>query len=302
MAYTKWIGGAVGWALGGPVGGILGYWLGKMVADDSLGLEGGAAGGANARGRRTTHAGDFALSMVVLSAAVMQADQRVLKSELAYVKGFFKTNFGQAQAEQQFAQTHAERLDAVQSEFADFMESLQSDVAQRQPLFQPLRDLALALAEHLARVELSLSDAAIDAVINTVINSLDPSDLGQIEIHVSEAWAERLKGQPLQGFAEGYPVITAEGLSDGDVRLVVNNAQVEDLIAERIEQLAQQMNNADFTDVAEAAAVAEMENESAEPTAAAALEDSVDGNRASLDADDAVFEELPAVDPESDEE
>ena len=209
---------------------------------------------------------------------------------------------GQTQAEQQFAQTHAERLDAVQSEFADFMASLQSDFAQRQPLFQPLRDLALALAEHLARVELSLSDAAIDAVINTVINGLDPSDLGQIEIHVSEAWAERLKGQPLQGVADGYPVITAEGLSDGDVRLVVNNAQVEDLIAERIEQLAQQMNNADFTDVAEAAAVAEMENESAEPTAAAALEDSVDGNRASLDADDAVFEELPAVDPESDEE
>ena len=209
---------------------------------------------------------------------------------------------GQAQAEQQFAQTHAERLDAVQSEFADFMESLQSDVAQRQPLFQPLRDLALALAEHLARVELSLSDAAIDAVINTVISGLDPSDLGQIEIHVSEAWAERLKGQPLQGVADGYPVITAEGLSDGDVRLVVNNAQVEDLIAERIEQLAQQMNNADFTDVAEAAAVAEMENESAESTAAAALEDSVDGNRASLDADDAVFEELPAVDSESDEE
>ncbi len=209
---------------------------------------------------------------------------------------------GQAQAEQQFAQTHAERLDAVQSEFADFMASLQSDFAQRQPLFQPLRDLALALAEHLARVELSLSDAAIDAVINTVINSLDPSDLGQIEIHVSEAWAERLKGQPLQGVADGYPVITAEGLSDGDVRLVVNNAQVEDLFAERIEQLAQQMNNADFTDVAEAAAVAEVENESAEPTAAAALEDSVDGNRASLDADDAVFEELPAVDPESDEE
>ena len=209
---------------------------------------------------------------------------------------------GQAQAEQQFAQTHAECLDAVQSEFADFMASLQSDFAQRQPLFQPLRDLALALAEHLARVELSLSDAAIDAVINTVINGLDPSDLGQIEIHVSEAWAERLKGQPLQGVADGYPVITAEGLSDGDVRLVVNNAQVEDLIAERIEQLAQQMNNADFTDVAEAADFAEVENESAKPTAAAALEDSLDGNHASLDADDAVFEELPAVDSESDEE
>ena len=38
--------------------------------------------------------------MVVLSAAVMQADERVLKSELDYVKQFFRTNFGQAQAEQ----------------------------------------------------------------------------------------------------------------------------------------------------------------------------------------------------------
>lgn len=100
MAYSKWIGGAVGWALGGPVGGILGYWLGKMVAEDSLSTEGAFPMGTAARGRRTTHAGDFALSMVVLSAAVMQADQRVLKSELEYVKGFFKTNFGQAQAEQ----------------------------------------------------------------------------------------------------------------------------------------------------------------------------------------------------------
>jgi DnaJ like chaperone protein len=82
------------------VGGILGYWLGKMVADDSLSVEGASTMGTAARGRRTTHAGDFALSMVVLSAAVMQADQRILKSELEYVKGFFKTNFGQAQAEQ----------------------------------------------------------------------------------------------------------------------------------------------------------------------------------------------------------
>ena len=34
MSYTKWIGGAVGWALGGPIGGVLGYWLGKMFSGD----------------------------------------------------------------------------------------------------------------------------------------------------------------------------------------------------------------------------------------------------------------------------
>ena len=105
MGYAKWIGGAVGWALGGPIGGVMGYWLGKMFSDDSLAMDGGGhhgghkdAVGATKRGRPVP--GDFALSMVVLSAAVMQADERVLKSELDYVKQFFRTNFGQAQAEQ----------------------------------------------------------------------------------------------------------------------------------------------------------------------------------------------------------
>ncbi|MEC8401946.1 MAG: TerB family tellurite resistance protein [Bacteroidota bacterium] len=103
MGYAKWIGGAVGWALGGPIGGVMGYWLGKMFSDDSLAMDGGpgAMHGHQGRGQtRATRAGDFALSMVVLSAAVMQADERVLKSELDYVKQFFRTNFGQAQAEQ----------------------------------------------------------------------------------------------------------------------------------------------------------------------------------------------------------
>ena len=103
MGYAKWIGGAVGWALGGPIGGVMGYWLGKMFSDDSLTMDGGSGAmhGHQGRGQaRPTRAGDFALSMVVLSAAVMQADERVLKSELDYVKQFFRTNFGQAQAEQ----------------------------------------------------------------------------------------------------------------------------------------------------------------------------------------------------------
>ena len=106
MGYAKWSGGAVGWALGGPIGGVMGYWLGKMFSDDSLARDDGhqTMGGKQPRGTRNqtrqTRSGDFALSMVVLSAAVMQADRRVLKSELDYVKQFFRTNFGQAQAEQ----------------------------------------------------------------------------------------------------------------------------------------------------------------------------------------------------------
>jgi len=211
----------------------------------------------------------------------------------------------QAQAEQQIEQVRAENLATLQGEFAEFMHALQSDVAQRQPLFQPLRDLALALAEHLARVELSQSDAAIDAVINTAINDLDPTDLGQIEIHVSEAWAERLKGQPLQGVADGYPVIADEGLSDGDVRLIVNDAQVEDLIANRIQQITQQMDNTDFSEVTAAATSSETELDPTATTTPEATEPDMgveSGLAGAADVEDAEFQELPVADPEPDED
>lgn len=211
----------------------------------------------------------------------------------------------EAQADQQIEQVRAENLATLQGEFTEFMHALQSDVAQRQPLFQPLRDLALALAEHLARVEISQSDAAIDAVINTAINDLDPTDLGQIEIHVSESWAERLKGQPLQGVADGYPVIADEGLSDGDVRLIVNDAQVEDLIANRIQQITQQMDNTDFSDVAIAATSLETELDPTATTNPEATDPNMEvqsGLAGAAGVEDVEFQELPASDPEPDED
>jgi flagellar biosynthesis/type III secretory pathway protein FliH len=211
----------------------------------------------------------------------------------------------QAQADQQIGLVRAENLATLQGEFTEFMHALQSDVAQRQPLFQPLRDLALALAEHLARVEISQSDAAIDAVINTAINDLDPTDLGQIEIHVSESWAERLKGQPLQGVADGYPVIADEGLSDGDVRLIVNDAQVEDLIANRIQQIAQQLDNTDFSDVAIAATSLETELDPTATTNPEATDPNMEvesGLAGAAGVEDVEFQELPASDPEPDED
>ena len=44
--------------------------------------------------RYRTKEGDFSISLLVLSAAVMKADGKVLKSELDYVKTFFSRQFG----------------------------------------------------------------------------------------------------------------------------------------------------------------------------------------------------------------
>jgi len=89
--YGKWVGGAIGWALGGYIGGILGYQVGKLF---SSGFQIGE------RHQGGTRSGDFAMSLVVMSAAVMNADGKVLKSELNFVKKFLKMNFGEVQADQ----------------------------------------------------------------------------------------------------------------------------------------------------------------------------------------------------------
>ena len=89
----------LGWdgQLGGPIGGILGLVFGSMVDSASSGIF--VAGLNQQNGRMTTHPGDFSVSLLILSAAVMKADGKLLRSELDYVKNFFVIQFGVSVAE-----------------------------------------------------------------------------------------------------------------------------------------------------------------------------------------------------------
>ena len=87
--YGKWIGGGLGWAFGGPIGAIIGFSLGSLF--DSSKIESNLY--------RGTARGDFAMSLLVLAAAVMRADGKVAKAELDYVKQFFLQQFGLTEAE-----------------------------------------------------------------------------------------------------------------------------------------------------------------------------------------------------------
>ena len=88
--YAKWIGGGLGWAFGGPIGGVLGFMMGSMFS--------GAGSGTQHYGQ--TQSGDFSLSLLILTAAVMKADGTVKRSELDYVKRFLENNFGASRAPQ----------------------------------------------------------------------------------------------------------------------------------------------------------------------------------------------------------
>ncbi|MBW6490032.1 MAG: TerB family tellurite resistance protein [Lentimicrobium sp.] len=91
ISFGKWIGGGLGWVLGGPIGGILGFVFGSFFDNLQNGYE--------QKGFTPTQEGDFKVSLLVLVAAIMKADGKILKSELNYVKIFLLRQFGQAEAD-----------------------------------------------------------------------------------------------------------------------------------------------------------------------------------------------------------
>ncbi len=87
-SWNKWIFGSLGWALGGPIGGILGFALGS-ISEDSV--------------KMSVHSGrspqfvpnDFSAALLVLCAAVMKADRKIMRTELDFVRNFFSQQFGE---------------------------------------------------------------------------------------------------------------------------------------------------------------------------------------------------------------
>jgi DnaJ like chaperone protein len=92
--YSKWIGGGLGWVMGGPLGALLGFVVGSVFDNSST-----SETRTTYRGRTySTTTGDFTISLLVLVAAVMKADGRVVKTELEYVRAFLVRQFGQEAA------------------------------------------------------------------------------------------------------------------------------------------------------------------------------------------------------------
>lgn len=92
--FGKWLGGGLGFVMGGPIGALLGFIVGSVIdstTEDNT---------VYTRQRTKTSQGDFGVSLLVLVAAVMKADGKVVKSELDYVKQFFVRQFGQESAKE----------------------------------------------------------------------------------------------------------------------------------------------------------------------------------------------------------
>ena len=87
--FAKWILGGLGWATLNPLAGILGFVVGSMIDNTQI-----IRGNQEYQPGQPTTQGGYIMSLLVLVAAVMKADGKILKSELDYTKDFFIRSFG----------------------------------------------------------------------------------------------------------------------------------------------------------------------------------------------------------------
>jgi DnaJ like chaperone protein len=98
--FNKWIFGSLGFALTGtPIGAAIGFALGALM-DNASGVVPAQPGGQRRtytfNNTRSATSGDLAISLVVLTAAVMKADGKPSHGELGHVRKFFARQFGPA--------------------------------------------------------------------------------------------------------------------------------------------------------------------------------------------------------------
>jgi len=95
--FGKWIGGGLGFTLGGPLGALAGFVLGSVFDETEILIQ--TPGDTTGKKVQITQ-GDYMFSLLVLVTAVLKADGKILRSELDYVKEFLNRNFGSEGAKQ----------------------------------------------------------------------------------------------------------------------------------------------------------------------------------------------------------
>ncbi len=105
--------------------------------------------------------------------------------------------------------------------------------------FEPLRRLALAIAEQLVRGELQVSGEAIAQIVRQSLSALDASSPDVVvELHPDDA---RALSAMKPGFLDGLKLQPERSLHRGSVRVRLDDTVVEDLIEHRLEAIAQRL-------------------------------------------------------------
>ncbi len=182
--------------------------------------------------------------------------------------------------------------------FIAFSESLRTAQSETQSFYQPLKKLALHIAEQLVRGELTLSTTAIERLIDAAIRDIEQQGEGPIVVSLSAADHQQFT-QHLSSDLEHISLRIDPNLNRGSVKITMDDSAVEDLIETRLASISDRLldlpgsdTSAQPSDTSATAASADSHNQPLKRTANA--DAIIEGNAEELNAG-----ATPIIDPEA---
>ena len=173
------------------------------------------------------------------------------ESSAAYAKGLKEgEDKAKAYAEKETAKLRLELETSTDEKIYLLMQEIQTGIAslkqQPQLLHEPLKKLALHLAEQLTLTELSLSSHSIESLVSRCIETLDISQNSPIVVELNPEDMAVLQSRTSEPGEEKHTwrLQADAALLPGSVRVRADDAVVTDLVEHRLESLAQSLLSA----------------------------------------------------------
>ena len=143
----------------------------------------------------------------------------------------FDQGYQQAMAEAE------EKWSSAREDFIALTDSLRSAQSDKNDFYQPLKKLALHLAEQLVRGELTLSTAAIERLVDEAIKDIEQQGEGPIVVSLSPDDHQRFTAH-LSSDLDQVELRIDASLQQGSVKISMDDSAIEDLMENRLASMA----------------------------------------------------------------
>jgi Flagellar assembly protein FliH len=165
--------------------------------------------------------------------------------DLGYIKGREDATAaalaqGIEQGEQFAREAMAAEMAAQRELFTNAAQELTALLQDPKKFFEPLKRLAMHLAEQVVMTELTTSTKSIERLVSRCLEELDHPAKGAVVLELNAEDKKRLEEQAAD-FIHGMRIDAVADLKPGSVRAFANDTVVEDLVETRLTALARAM-------------------------------------------------------------
>jgi flagellar biosynthesis/type III secretory pathway protein FliH len=147
---------------------------------------------------------------------------------------------GIEQGERQARDAMQQEVQAQCTVLANVTQELHALLKDSKAFYEPMKRLAMHLAEQIVKSELKTSTHAIEQLIQHCLNELDHPAQGLVVIELNPEDKARLQAQS-PDLIQGMRLEAVQDMQTGSVRLFANDTVIEDLVEHRLDALAESM-------------------------------------------------------------